>query len=182
MNSNDEKMLEEYHSILNQIPMSVKHQLGFVSEAMELINKSMPSIDQDESVIRAMNSIRLEYQRSVELIQSSPGYTELMSYFDLNGDDYDKAMKTLLCPAFESLQRLYDSVPKGLRKSIILLANKGWFWDLNMTLESLSDIVQAIEEGEEREVNIVLCDFFRRESDGILSRMITAFPSRREII
>jgi len=74
----------------------------------------------------------------------------------------------------EALLRL----PAELRTSVLSLANRGWFFDPNMPLQSMWHTKALIESGKHEEADAYMAAHFEARLDDIEAQLASALPAR----
>jgi len=74
----------------------------------------------------------------------------------------------------EALLRL----PAELRTSVLSLANRGWFFDPNMPLQSMWHTKALIESGQHEEADAFMAAHFEARLDDIEAQLAAALPAR----
>jgi len=83
--------------------------------------------------------------------------------------------------AFQLIKNLQE-LPERIKISLLLLANEGWFIDLDMPLSTISKLKKLLEEENFQETEKYLCNYFDSRIERIEKTLITEFPHRAKII
>ncbi len=87
-----------------------------------------------------------------------------------------------IAPAFEPLQRSFDSLPPATQRALAKLAEHGWYLDLDLPLSALWEIERAIIDGNVAEAEASLIDHYRVRLDDIENFIVERFPSRERFV
>ena len=72
-----------------------------------------------------------------------------------------------LKPVLEQLQRSFHDLPPRTQEAILRLGDEGWFIDLEMPLPGLWELKKALEEGNVKEAEDALVEYFEHRLDEI---------------
>ena len=97
-------------------------------------------------------------------------------------EEFRRSLKGLICPAFEGLRRTFEELSPRTQKALILLGSHGWYLDLNMPIDVLWKLEQALEKGNVHDVEAALVEYFEERRDEIEESMVLRYPGRRKII
>ena len=87
-----------------------------------------------------------------------------------------------IAPAFEPLQRSFDSLPPATQRALATLAEHGWFLDLDLPLSALWEIEQAILGGNVGEAEAALIDHYQARLADIENFIVERFPKRERFL
>jgi hypothetical protein len=84
--------------------------------------------------------------------------------------------------AGQGLQQYLRELPQWTQEAVLLMAERGWFFDLALTLPALGKIAERLSSGHEEEVEEVLVAYFEQETDSIENSLVERFPRRAHLI
>ena len=186
MNRHGMDALEKHLKQWKQISDRLHEQLGPVMQAQTAIEKAMrPSLELQRALKSRLEPF-LEEQRKLQKAFESiklPSYRlPDLSPFTKQIEQYQKSLSGIIGPAFEELQRSFRELPPKIQEALLLLAQHGWYLDLNMPLPSLWEIKKAIASGEINEVEEALVEYFENQLGEIEKSFSDQFPHRSHII
>lgn len=85
-------------------------------------------------------------------------------------------------PKFPNLNEKFENLPKKMEDAVLVLANHGWYIDLDMHVQWLWDSEKEITKGEVLNVEQLLTDHFEENIDNIEKSIIKLSPARSHIL
>lgn len=186
MNGNGMNGLEKHFKQWKQISDRLQGQLRPVMETQKAIEKALRPTLELQKALNTQFEPFLEQQRKLQKALEGikvPNYQlPDLSPFTKQIQQYQKSLSGIITPAFEELQRSFRELPPKIQEALLLLAQHGWYLDLNMPLPNLWDIKEAISSGEIDEVEEALVEYFESQLDEIENSFSAQFPHRSHII
>ena len=180
MHNNGKDKLEKYLKQLNQLSDRLKSQFSPTIEAQKVIEKAFysplePLLKEQNKLQEMLGKIKPpRYELNCQL----PG----LALCTKEIYQYQQALRSIINPAFEEFQRSFKELPPKIQEALLLLAKHGWYLDLNIPLESLLELKQAIIHGETAEAEDALIKYFDDQLTVIEENIINCFPHRAHII
>lgn len=87
-----------------------------------------------------------------------------------------------LTQVLERFRERFEELPDEIRAQVAVLIQRGWCLDPDMTHVGLQDMVFAIDDGEEDEVQEALIEYFRLRLDDIETTLKERHPLRSPIL
>ena len=73
--------------------------------------------------------------------------------------------RELVISAGQGLRQYFRELPQWTQEAVLLMAERGWFFDLALTLPALGKIAERLSSGHEEEVEEVLVAYFEQETE-----------------
>lgn len=186
MNNNGMDALEKHFKEWKKLSERLNGQLGPVMEAQKAIERALSPNLELQKALKSLVEPFLEEQRELQEALEGiklPAFqlTDLMLYTK-QIKKYQNALSGLIYPAFEELRRSFRELPPKIQGALLVMAQHGWYLDLNMPLPSLWKIQKAISGGEINEVDKALVGYFESQLKEIEESFINHFPHRAHII
>lgn len=83
---------------------------------------------------------------------------------------------------FEAIGASLAKEPARLRERIRVLVHQGWFIDPEMPVSLVRDLAEAFDNGNFREAEEALLDYYRSSAEAVIKRVCDQNPLRAEII
>jgi hypothetical protein len=112
-------------------------------------------------------------------IFSVPAYVEKISDNIIN---YQRSYFENIQPALEQARKAFDQLPPRLKEALLLLAENGWYLDLDMTLPYIWELQNVLLAGEISEVDNELSSYFEGQLNDIENNLVNLFGNRSNII
>lgn len=90
-------------------------------------------------------------------------------------------LNNLISPVFLEFKKNLDQLPDITRKSLMILAQHGWYFDLEMSFGEIWEIESVLENGDVETANQFLIEHFSSRLSAIEQRLKSRFPSRAKI-
>jgi hypothetical protein len=186
MTRNGMDALEKHFKQWNKISERLHTQLEPVLEAQRSIERSLRPTLEIQQALRSSSEPFLEEQRKLQKALDGiklPSFQlpDLSAYTN-QIEQYQKSLIGIISPAFEEIRRSFRELPPKMQGALMLLAQHGWFWDLNIALPSLWKISKAIVSGEINKAEKTLVEYFEGQVEEIEKTISTRFPRRAHII
>lgn len=169
-------------------------------ELGERMQKMMaPVLKQQEQLQKAMQPLidsQMAFQKSLEpILADQEKWRKLSISFEFpkyafpdlgplaqQAENFRRALEGVISPAFEELQRSLKELPPRTQEAILLLGAHGWYLDLEMPFPSLWELKKALEEGNVKEAEDALVEYFEERLDEIEASIVGRFPNREKVI
>ena len=142
------------------------------SQSIEVLKKFGAQIDNlaltyTQIADSIISGIKDSFARYIEEIQKS--FSE-----KINSDFIEKV--------FLILSQANQAISDNTRQATILLGEKGWYVSLDMPLSPLVKIGNQLSEGQTVNLDKIMSDYFRSNSENIINAIVENFPDREKII
>lgn len=131
-------------------------------EALKTQNEIMRYIDNNSNLMSVVNSIEQNviFQN---LAINSLGY----DFYD-----YSKLL---------DIENKFSVLPNMIKRNLMVLSHYGWFIDMDEPINFIKSLARALDNGNEKDVDIILCNHFKNKLDEISENINKNYPDRREI-
>jgi len=179
-----------------QMAFAVKRWEEMAKAVAQVAVQAAPSLKTQELIRTSVESIT-EAQRAMlegvrpiiaEAIPWAKAFeTIVTSHLEFMDVSYMKTLagglqNYLLSPASERLQESLNELPSQTQEAMLLLAEHGWYLDLEMSLPDLWEFRRAVSEGDVKEAENALADYFECRLDEIEKSILERFPQRAHVI
>lgn len=96
--------------------------------------------------------------------------------------DLQKLIQNSFAPALLEIQEGFKSFPVKVRKSLLVIGNRGWYYDLELSLPELIELASQLEAEGEDIVDDTLSSHFEDRLSEIEKSISTKYPHRSHII
>jgi len=167
----------------NDYATKVLKQLAPFTEASEKLSRSLlPMLNMQEEMFRSMKPIievqqvALQNQRIIEeLAKSAQNIFKPLENFRFN-------LENLISPVFLEFTKKLAALPERTRKSLMVLARHGWYFDPEMPIVGLRELENTLENGDIDAVNTELIEYFSERLSEIKEGIKKKFPTRASIL
>lgn len=162
-----------------------------VLSQMQALSQAISANFQLQEVASSMLEIRQQLINSIEpvlqsQIQTSDMLRNLSPSFENLAQpllsDFRIQIENLISPALEKFLESFRLLPEHTQTALMTLGNHGWFFDLEMPLPFLWELESTLNEGDIKEAESALVDYFRENLQPIEDRFNTKFPHRAKIL
>jgi hypothetical protein len=186
--SNDNKELEpiapknNIGSLINfnDYASSLIKRLAPITEIYANIGRSLvPMARMQEEVLKNMKPL-VDIQRQNQLMlqefaKSAQNMLKPLDNFRFN-------LENLISPAFLEFTKNLATLPERTRKSLMVLAKHGWYFDPEMPFAGIRELENALENGDIDAVNEDLIEYFSERLSEIEENIKRKFPARASIL
>lgn len=168
----------------NDYAAKVMKQLAPFTEISEKLSSSLrPILNIQEEMFRNMKPI-IEAQQQIaaqnqsvitELTKSAHNMLKPLEDFRIN-------LENLISPAFVEFTKNLAALPERTRKSLMVLAKHGWFFDPEMPIVGIREIENILENGDTESANSELMEYFSERLSEIEEDIKKKFPTRANIL
>jgi hypothetical protein len=151
-------------------PVLDEHEQIFKSFSKD-VQLAMASLRPTSELIK---TVSVSMSAWSEIIQSSLSSTAMESIAGIT-----KYTASLFTEEF--LERI-EKLPERMQKALIVFAENGWYFDLEMSLEDLWGLEEAFAEGRVVEAEDALCKYFESRLDTIESSIKEKYNHRSVLI
>jgi len=151
----------------------------------QFLKALQPIIESKQTFQQALEPIQAEQERWRSIIHSIklpeialPDLTPLIKLVEA----VKKSIDGLVNPAFEQLRISFFELPPRIQEALLLLGAHGWYMDLEMPIPGLWELKKAISDGNIREAEDALVEYFESRLDHIEESIIKRFPDRQKPI
>ena len=165
--------------------------LANVLSQMQALSKAISANFQLQEVATSMLEIRQSLINSIEpVLQSQMQMSDMLRSVSLNFEklappllfDFRIQLENLISPALTNFLESFRLLPEHTQAALLTLGNHGWFFDLEMPLPFLWELENALNEGDIKEAEAALVDYFRANLQSTESRFAAKFPHRAKVI
>jgi len=165
--------------------------LANVLSQMQTLSKAISANFQLQEVASSMLEIRQQLINSLEpVLQSQMQMSDMLRSVSLNFEklapsllfDFRIQLENLISPALTNFLESLRLLPGHTQVALLTLGNHGWFFDLEMPLPFLWELENALNEGDIKEAEAALVDYFRENLQSTENRFTAKFPRRAKII
>lgn len=165
--------------------------LANVLSQMQTLSKAISANFQLPEVASSMQELRQQLINSLEaVLQVQMQMSDMLRGVSLNFEklvpsllsDFQIQFENLISPALTNFRESLRLLPEHTQAALLALGNHGWFFDLEMTLPFLWELENALNEGDVKEAEAALVDYFRENLQSTENRIIAKFPRRKKII
>jgi len=165
--------------------------LANVLSQMQTLSKAISANFQLPEVASSMLEIRQQLINSIEpVLQVQMQMSDMLRSISLNFEklappllsDFRIQLENLISPALTNFRESLRLLPGHTQAALLALGNHGWFFDLEMPLPFLWELENALNEGDIKEAEAALVDYFRENLQSTENRFIAKFPRRAKII
>jgi len=162
----------------------IMKQLAPFTEASERLSRSLrPMLNMQEEMFRNMKPIIEAQQRIAlqnqpiidELAKSAQNIFKPLENFRLN-------LENLISPAFLEFSKNLAALPERTRKSLMVLAKHGWYFDPEMPVAGIRELENILESGDIDTANAELTGYFSERLSEIEENIKKKFPTRASIL
>lgn len=165
----------------NDYASSLIKQLAPITEIHANIGRSLaPMLRMQEEVLKSMKPLVDDFQRQNQLMiqefaKSAQNMIKPLENFRFN-------LENLIGPAFLEFTKNLEALPERTRKSLMILAKHGWYFDPEMPIVGIRELENALENGDIDSVNEELIDYFSERLSEIEEGIKKKFPHRANIL
>jgi hypothetical protein len=166
------KYLEEYQQLskrLQEQTRSFEASLKPTLKAQRLAQ---------EAIERMVEQQRL----AAEFVRISEFKMPDLSSYALQAAEMGKAIERAIFPAFKMLQQAFRDLPPRTQRALLLLAEHGWYLDLDMPMPEIWELEEALAKGEVNEAEEALCEYLEKRIPEIEKSISEKFPHRAHLI
>lgn len=87
-----------------------------------------------------------------------------------------------LSSTIQNLQKSMEDFPISFQESLKILANNGWFLDLQMPIPFTQKIADFLENGKHEEAEVILIQYFQNRLSNISENLISNHQNRSKIL
>jgi hypothetical protein len=178
--------LEAHLKQWQEVTERVRRQMEPFRDINESIRKSIqPIIDTREALQNALEPILASQERWRQIVESFRlPQIELPDLAPIAKQvvDFQKAFQEVICPAFQQLHKGFLGLPARTQEALLLLGQHGWYLDPEMSLPDLWELKSALSEGNIREAEFALVEYFEDRITEIEEAVTTRFPHRGHLI
>ena len=137
---------------------------------MQALSQAISANFQIQEVASSMLEIRQAVISSIEpVIQSQIQTGDILKNLSLSLEnlalpflsDFRNQIQNVISPAFEIFSESLRQLPENIQAALLILGNHGWFFDFEMPLPFLWELENALNEGDTKEAEAALTDYFR---------------------
>jgi hypothetical protein len=180
------KALEAHFKEWQEMGERMKIITAPVLKQQEQLQKALqPIIDSQKAFQKSLEPILAEQEKWQSIVRSFelpkivlPDLTPLTK----QAEEFRKSIEGLISPAFEQLQRSFRELPPRTQEALIMLGTHGWYFDLEMPLSALWELKKALSEGNVKEAEDALVEYFENRLDEIENSIVGRFPNREKLI
>lgn len=164
--------------------------LANVLSQMQALSKAI-SVNFQQEVGSSLLQIRQQLIKSVEpVLQSQIQMSDMLKDLSLSFDNLNQSLfsnfriqiENLISPVLENFLESFRQLPEHTQAALLTMGNHGWFFDLEMPLPFLWELENVLNEGDIKEAEAALVDYFRENLQSIENRFTVKFPHRAKII
>lgn len=158
---------------------------------MQTLPKAISANFQLQEVASSLLEIRQQLINSLEpVLQSQMRMSDVLRSVSLNFEkltptllfDFRTQLENLINPALTNFLESLRLLPGHTQAALLTLGNHGWFFDLEMPLPFLWELENVLNEGDIKEAEAALVDYFRENLQSTENRFTAKFPRRAKII
>lgn len=168
----------------NDYANTVMKQLASFTDVSERLSSSLrPMLNMQEEMFRNMKPI-IEAQQRIAL-QNQQIIEELAkSAFNMLKplEDFRLNLESLISPAFLEFTKNLAALPERTRKSLMVLAKNGWYFDPEMPIVGIKELENLLESGDIETANTELMKYFSERLPEIEENIKNKFPARTSIL
>jgi hypothetical protein len=169
------KHLEEYQ----QLSKRLNEQLVSVLEASQ--QQAREFLQLIVEVRRAFENVMADTAAQRSQIAESIRNLDLSRYAK-QAAEMKKAIERAISPVFEQIRQSFIELPPKMQESILLLAKHGWYLDMEMPMPGILALLEALDEGNQSEIEEALCDYFQDRLARIEESIVKRFPHRTHLV
>lgn len=181
--------LEAFNNHLSQfkeLSTRLQKQLNPILEVQKQFEKALNPMLEIQKAIESPFERFLETQKKLITTIDKDKISRLVSPdYSLPNlpelESYQKSLQSLISPAFENIQRSFDKLSPQLQNALYILADHGWFLDLEIPLSALWELEEALLNNDS-EAEEALIDYFEEELNRIETSINERLPHRAHII
>ena len=176
-----ERVLNDNNEAIKQAMRSIVESASLQSTMQSIVNTAKASLDSarfTDAIVKIANPLA-NYEHLISQIKSpAVNISEAAAKFAQTMAEVHLPLQH----AMENFQEHYAQLPEKVKSAIILIANHGWYFDIELDMDRLWPIVKALENGEIADVEIAFADYIEGKIDHIQSFIISQFSNRANII
>lgn len=167
-----------------EISIRFKLQMSHILEVQEIARKSIkPILDAQSALQRTLKPILIQQDHWKKFANAMPRLDFPDSArITIQTAEFQKSIHDLVAPAFKELQKSFHELPPRTREALLLLGDHGWFLDLEIPLPGLWTLKKALENGEVKDAEDALVEYFENRLETIKESIIERFPHRAHLI
>lgn len=164
----------------NDYASSLIKQLTPITEIYANIGRSLaPMAQMQEEVLKSIKPL-VDIQKQNQLMlqefaKSAQNILKPLENFRFN-------LENLIGPAFLEFTKNLATLPERTRKSLMVLAKHGWYFDPEMPFAGIRELENALEKGDIDAVNQELIEYFSERLSEIEENIKKKFPARASIL
>ncbi len=148
-----------------------------ISRSLELYNRSI--LDAQRRAEEALEATAARQKQILESIRmpdlAMPDYASQIA-------EAAKAMERAISPVLEQIRQSFHELPPKMQAAILLLAEDGWYLDLDMPVPGIWELAETVAKGEVTEVEEALCEYYEERLPEIEKSISEKFPHRAHLI
>jgi len=171
---------------LQKSTYAFRQRIGSLTEMQQRMQESVrPFLEAQERLRRSLEPI-VEMQRHLAEIAAIARIPEVLSNklseIAKPAIELRRQLEAVAWPAFADLAEHLRKLPKRTSDALLVLANHGWFLDLEMPLPALWELEKALQSGSVEAAQQALMVHFRDRSSEISDRLAVEFPQRAKLL
>ncbi len=176
--------IDAYFKQFQEGAKRIREQFAPILEQSEALQRSLQPtiIEAQKSLQKTLELIFAESERWRKLVESVQ--IPRFSFSDISltkpALELQKSIQALISSAFEQLQKSFCELPSRTQKALLLLGTHGWYLDLNMP--GFWKLEKAFSEGNVKEAEDALVEYFESRVGEIEESISKRFPSREKLI
>ncbi len=165
--------------------------LAGVLSSLQSLSQAINANFQVQEVTSSMLEIRQQLIKTIEpVLQIQTQTSDILKNLSLSFENLNQSLlsnfrfqiENLISPSFENFFESFRQLPEHIQVALLTMGNHGWFFDLEMSLPSLWELENALDEGELKEAEAALVGYFQENLQSIEDRIAAKFPHRAKII
>jgi len=165
---------------LNDYASLIIRQLAPLTEFSEKISRSLyPIMNMQDEMLKKLQPIvgaQLKTQSiAKELAKVAEAMIKPLESYRLN-------FENIVSPIFVEFAKKLADLPERTKRSLVVLAKHGWYFDPDMPFRGLQELEVALEEGNVEIVNTILMEYFSEKLSEIEEKLKAKFPTRATIL
>lgn len=145
-------------------------------EVQEALRQSM------QPIIEAQNSLEKALEPILAQQESWKKLAESVQMLAVQATDFQESIQQLVTLSFEPLQKTFRELPPRTREALLLLGEQGWYFDLEMPIQGLWQLTDALLEGNVTEAEEALVEYFESRLSEIEQSITARFPHREHLV
>lgn len=164
---------------INNYAATMLKQLAPLTEISESLSRSLsPILNMREQVFKSIQPI-VDIQMRNQLIAND--FAKMTENMLKPFESFRLNLENLISPVFTEFARILDALPERTRKTLMILAKHGWYFDPEMPF-GIPEIENALENGDIETANIMLMEYFSERLSDIEKELREKFPARVAIL
>lgn len=154
----------------------LRAQMSPALEVQEALRQSM------QPIIEAQNSLEKALEPILAQQESWKKLAESVQMLAVQATDFQESIQQLVTLSFEPLQKTFRELPPRTREALLLLGEQGWYFDLEMPIQGLWQLTDALLEGNVTEAEEALVEYFESRLSEIEQSITARFPQREHLV